>query len=256
MTVIKSKIALIILFFSAVSGFANAATPLTLELEINNSGKTANNVIGQFIFPACSAAPVNLSESMIWDKASRTLSVQIGDFAQNQKKTITIQVPAESRSCLETNQISGSWYSNGVPVIPEVTKPSIKLPKLSDVNFEMMKIALFAIGLASLLGVGVRGLLLYRKYTSFYGLVIDEKTKIPLEKAAVKVFQTNDNQMVMSKTTDAEGRFRVRLLPGSYSIACDKDGYSQLKTGIMALEGGKEISQVFEMKGVGMDSTA
>lgn len=58
-----------------------------------------------------------------------------------------------------------------------------------------------------------------------YGLVRDAITHVPLDLAVVRLFEQDTNRLVMTRVTNAQGKFFALPPPGTYTVTVSKPGY-------------------------------
>lgn len=245
MTKFKIFIKSLILASFLFSGAVYAADPLTLELNITNTGKSAEDVVGKFIFPDC-ADLVNIPANFSWEPALRTLLVPIGNFAKNEVKTVSVQATSGSKACLETGQIKGDWYSDKAAF--PAGKGLINFLDLSKINFNYLRDGLLGFGGGLFLMVLLIFVAEKAKLVSVYALAIDFESKNPLMGAQITIYKADGDAKAGFAATDKEGRASIKILPGRYYIVCVRNGYQQLKTPFIEAGKGKENSQILELK--------
>jgi len=72
----------------------------------------------------------------------------------------------------------------------------------------------------------VARIMLSRKTLKPFGRVLDT-TGQPVALAIVRIFDAEKNWLLTSRVTDAEGRFKFLVVPGTYYLTCAKVGYQQ-----------------------------
>ena len=58
-----------------------------------------------------------------------------------------------------------------------------------------------------------------------FGTALDNRTKMPLELAIVRIFDAEKNWLLTTRVTGKDGRFKFLVTAGSYYITCVKNGY-------------------------------
>ena len=84
------------------------------------------------------------------------------------------------------------------------------------------------------------------------GTVIDANTDVGLEGVRIILFESNSNSPITSLTTDAEGKYKVEAIAGSYYLKLYHNGYNQVPPKGMSpvpftVSVGNELSQPYEM---------
>ena len=60
------------------------------------------------------------------------------------------------------------------------------------------------------------------------GIVVDAKTNLGLEAVEISIFDSNTNLPIRSTLSDADGKFFLEILPGSYFLRMTKQGYQDI----------------------------
>lgn len=69
-----------------------------------------------------------------------------------------------------------------------------------------------------------------------FGTVRSGKNNSPLPLAVVRIFNEDQNRLLATKVTDAEGRFNLLLAPGRYYATCIKSGFSPFRSETIILK--------------------
>lgn len=79
-----------------------------------------------------------------------------------------------------------------------------------------------------------------------WGIVYDEKTRKPLLRTIVRVFEPIYNKLLDTQVTDAKGRYSVLVGPNIYRVTFDKEGYVQGKLDPVDYRGKEEPTLIKE----------
>ncbi len=72
--------------------------------------------------------------------------------------------------------------------------------------------------------------LAYPKKPKNWGIVYDKKTKEPLEKTVVRIFDNKFNKLLDTQVTSSRGRYGFLVGPNVYYLTADRPGYEKQKT--------------------------
>lgn len=111
----------------------------------------------------------------------------------------------------------------GIEAQSEANKQTAQIETLADKFFKNKIIFYGDIGLLALLLI-IEAVYL-AKSRGAWGVVFDSKDKKPLQGAIVRVFLEENNKMLETKVTDAEGRFSFLVKPGNYYLDVTKQNY-------------------------------
>lgn len=77
-----------------------------------------------------------------------------------------------------------------------------------------------------------------------WGIVYDDKTKKPLAKTVVRIFDTRFNKLLDSKVTDSKGRYGFGVGSNNYRVSAGKEGYQGTGARDVDLVNNKEATNI------------